>query len=143
MDSRPTWNEYFRKLTELTATRSTCERLHVGCILVKNNRIISQGYNGFLSGCSHVSHIIDGHEVATIHAEQNALIQASRVGVSLQGATLYCSMTPCYTCAKLIINAGIVRVVAKQDYQASTQTKRIFKETKVKLEILDRNITKY
>jgi dCMP deaminase len=83
------------------------------------------------------------HCIRTIHAEQNALIQASRVGVSLQGATLYCTMTPCYTCAKLIINAGIVRVVAKQDYQSATQSKKIFKETKVKLEILDKNITKY
>jgi dCMP deaminase len=83
------------------------------------------------------------HCIRTIHAEQNALIQASRVGVSLQGGTLYCTMTPCYTCAKLIINAGIVRVVAKQDYQASVQTKRIFKETKVKLDILNKTITKY
>jgi dCMP deaminase len=123
---------------------------------VKDKRILTTGYVGSPMGAKHCDEV--GHEmhkvthddgtetmhcIRTIHAEQNALIQASRVGVSLQGATLYCTMTPCYTCAKLIINAGIIRVVAKQDYQSAIQTKRIFKETKVKLEILDKKITKY
>ena len=125
-------------------------------MIVKDKRILTTGYVGSPMGakhCDEVGHEMhkvvhdDGREtmhcIRTIHAEQNALIQASRVGVSLEGATLYCTMTPCYTCAKLIINAGIVRVVARQDYQAAAQTKRIFKETKVKLEIQDKNITKY
>jgi dCMP deaminase len=153
---RPSWDQYFMELVETTGRRATCSRGRSGCVITKDKRILTTGYVGSPMGAKHCDEV--GHEmhkvthedgsesmhcIRTIHAEQNALIQASRVGLSLQGATLYCTMTPCYTCAKLIINAGIVRVVAKQDYQASTQTKRIFKETKVKLEILDKNITKY
>jgi dCMP deaminase len=153
---RPSWDEYFMELVETTGHRATCNRGRSGCVITKDKRILTTGYVGSPMGakhCDEVGHEIhkvthdDGtesmHCIRTIHAEQNALIQASRVGVSLQGATLYCTMTPCYTCAKLIINAGIVRVVAKQDYQSATQSKKIFKETKVKLEILDKNITKY
>ena len=82
MEKRPTWDKYFKELTQLTATRSSCNRLHVGCILVSNNRIVSQGYNGFLPGCPHESHIRYGHEMATIHAEQNAIIDCAKRGVS-------------------------------------------------------------
>lgn len=153
---RPSWDEYFMELVETTGHRATCNRGRSGCVITKDKRILTTGYVGSPMGAKHCDEV--GHEmhkvvhedgsetmhcIRTIHAEQNALIQASRVGVSLEGSTLYCTMTPCYTCAKLIINAGVVRVVAKQDYQASAQSKRIFKETKVKLEILDKNITKY
>jgi len=153
---RPSWDQYFMELVETTGHRATCNRGRSGCVIVKDKRILTTGYVGSPMGAKHCDEV--GHEmhkvthddgsetmhcIRTIHAEQNALIQASRVGVSLEGATLYCTMTPCYTCAKLIINAGIIRVVAKQDYQSAVQTKRIFKETKVKLEILDKNITKY
>ncbi len=154
--TRPSWDQYFMELVETIGHRATCNRGRSGCVITKDKRILTTGYVGSPQGAKHCDEV--GHEmhkvthddgtetmhcIRTIHAEQNALIQASRVGVSLQGATLYCTMTPCYTCAKLIINAGIIRVVAKQDYQASAQSKRIFKETKVKLEILDKNITKY
>lgn len=154
--TRPSWDQYFMELVDTTGHRATCNRGRSGCVITKDKRILTTGYVGSPMGAKHCDEV--GHEmhkvthddgtetmhcIRTIHAEQNALIQASRVGVSLQGATLYCTMTPCYTCAKLIINAGIVRVVAKQDYQSATQSKIIFKETKVKLEILDKNITKY
>ena len=144
------------ELVDTTGHRATCNRGRSGCVITKDKRILTTGYVGSPMGAKHCDEV--GHEmhkvthddgtetmhcIRTIHAEQNALIQASRVGVSLQGATLYCTMTPCYTCAKLIINAGIIRVVAKQDYQSALQTKRIFKETKVKLQILDKKITKY
>jgi dCMP deaminase len=155
-DVRPTWDEYFMELADTIGHRATCDRGRSGCVIVKDKRILTTGYVGSPMGakhCDEVGHEMhkvvhdDGREtmhcIRTIHAEQNALIQASRVGVSLQGGTLYCTMTPCYTCAKLIINAGIIRVVAKQDYQAAVQTKRIFKETKVKLDILNKTITKY
>lgn len=155
-DVRPTWDEYFMELADTIGHRATCDRGRSGCVIVKDKRILTTGYVGSPMGAKHcddVGHEMhkvvhdDGREtmhcIRTIHAEQNALIQASRVGVSLQGGTLYCTMTPCYTCAKLIINAGIIRVVAKQDYQAALQTKRIFKETKVKLDILNKEITKY
>lgn len=153
---RPSWDQYFMELVETTGHRATCNRGRSGCVITKDKRILTTGYVGSPQGVKHCDEV--GHEmhkvthddgtesmhcIRTIHAEQNALIQASRVGVSLQGSTLYCTMTPCYTCAKLIINAGIIRVVAKQDYQSSAQSKRIFKETKIKLEILDKNITKY
>ena len=153
---RPSWDQYFMELVETTGRRATCNRGRSGCVITKEKRILTTGYVGSPMGAKHCDEV--GHEmhkvthddgtetmhcIRTMHAEQNALIQASRVGVSLQGATLYCTMTPCYTCAKLIINAGIIKVVAKQDYQAALQTKRIFKETKVKLEILDKKITKY
>ena len=77
-------NEYFKEIVIITSTRSPCERLHVGCLLVKDNRIVSQGYNGFLSGLPHISHIVDGHETATIHTEQNAIIDCAKRGVSCE-----------------------------------------------------------
>ena len=82
--SRPTWDEYFKQIVNVTATRSPCKRLQVGCLLVKENRIISQGYNGFLPGCDHFSIVRDGHEHSTVHAEQNAADCAKRGGVVLQ-----------------------------------------------------------
>ena len=117
MDIRPTWNEYFRKLTELTATRSTCERLHVGCILVKNNRIVSQGYNGFLSGCEHKSITRDGHEQATLHAEQNAICDCSKRGVSCKGCIAYITHYPCIICARILLACGIKEIKYINDYK--------------------------
>ncbi len=80
--ARPTWNEYFKEIVQVTAKRSPCDRLHVGCILVKENRIVSQGYNGFLPGADHRSVVRDGHEQATVHAEQNAIVDCAKRGVS-------------------------------------------------------------
>ncbi len=79
---RPTWDEYFKSIVQVCATRSSCNRLHVGCLLVKDNRIISQGYNGFLPGCPHESIVRNNHEQATLHAEQNALMDCAKRGVS-------------------------------------------------------------
>ena len=79
---RPTWDEYFKKIVMVTSERSPCERLQVGCVLVVDNRIVSQGYNGFISGCPHDSIVRDGHEQATLHAEQNAIIDCAKRGVS-------------------------------------------------------------
>ena len=90
--------------------------MHVGCLLVKNNRIISQGYNGFLSGCSHKSHIIDGHEVATVHAEQNAIVDCAKRGVSCDGCTAYVTHYPCLNCAKILLSAGITEILYINDY---------------------------
>ncbi len=154
--SRPSWDEYFMSLAEVVGSRGTCDRGKSGCVIVKDKQILTTGYVGSPMGlphCDEVGHEMhkvthaDGtetmHCIRTVHAEQNAMIQAARVGISLQGATLYCKMTPCYVCAKLIINAGIIRVVAAKDYHASVQSKRVFKEAKVKLEILDKNVEQY
>ncbi len=115
--SRPTWNDYFRDIVLCTAKRSTCSRLNVGCILVKDNRIISQGYNGSLSGHPHKSVVIDNHEIATIHAEQNSLIDCAKRGVSCYGCTAYITHFPCIHCLKLLIQAGIQTIYYIHDYK--------------------------
>jgi dCMP deaminase len=114
---RPTWDEYFKEITQVTATRSPCERLHVGCVLVSDNRIISQGYNGFLSGCDHYSIIRDGHEQATVHAEQNAVTDCAKRGVSSLGCTAYITHYPCIICCRIMLAAGIKCIKYIHDYK--------------------------
>ena len=114
---RPSWNEYFCEIVTATAKRSPCKRLHVGCLLTKNNRIISQGYNGFLPGCPHNSIIRDGHEQATIHAEQNALCDCAKRGVPTIGCTAYITHFPCLICARLLLAAGISKIYYMNDYK--------------------------
>ena len=117
---RPTWDEYFIDITLAVARRSTCQRAQVGAVIVKDKRILTTGYNGAPKGLPHCleigCEIVDGHCVRTLHAEQNAIIQAALHGVSLEGGTIYTTHQPCHTCAKMIINAGIVRVVYAGDY---------------------------
>jgi dCMP deaminase len=117
---RPSWDDYFMDISLQVAKRSTCDRLRVGAIIVKDRRILTTGYNGAPAGlphCDEVGHLmIDGHCVRTLHAEQNAIIQAALHGVSVQGSTLYVTHQPCLTCAKMIINAGIRRVVYGGQY---------------------------
>lgn len=120
---RQTWNEYFMDLAHLVSTRSTCDRLHVGAVLTKDKNIIATGYNGSPAGmphCDDVGHEMeDGHCVRTIHAEQNALIQAAKHGHSTKDSTLYITHSPCYTCSKLIITAGITNVYFHQEFRKS------------------------
>lgn len=117
---RPSWDEYFLQIAFTVAQRSTCDRAHVGCVLVRDRRILATGYNGAPAGlphCDDVGHLmVDGHCVRTLHAEQNALIQAALHGVSTEGATAYVTHQPCLTCAKMLINAGIRRVVYAGNY---------------------------
>ena len=108
--SRPSWDEYFKEIVLLTKTRSPCHRLQVGCLLVKDNRIISQGYNGFLPGCPHESIIRDNHEQATLHAEQNALMDCAKRGVSCEGSTAYITHYPCIICTRLLLAGGIKKI---------------------------------
>jgi dCMP deaminase len=114
---RPSWDEYFKEIVQVTAKRSPCDRLHVGCILVKENRIVSQGYNGFLPGCSHTSIVRDGHEQATVHAEQNAIADCAKRGVSCEGCTAYITHYPCIICCRLLIAAGICSIAYINDYK--------------------------
>ena len=116
-DKRPTWDEYFCEIARVTARRSSCERLSVGCVLVKNNRIVSQGYNGFIAGFPHRSIVREDHEQATIHAEQNAIVDCSRRGVSCNEATAYITHFPCLNCMKLLIASGITTVKYINDYK--------------------------
>ena len=117
MSERPTWDEYFIAIVKVTALRSPCERLQVGCLLVNENRIISQGYNGFLPGCSHRSVLRDGHEQATVHAEQNAIADCAKRGVSCAGATAYITHYPCIICTRLLIASGIKHIKYVHDYK--------------------------
>lgn len=117
---RPSWDDYFMATALLLATRSNCSRLHVGCVLVSQgghkNRIVSAGYNGFIAGAPHNSRVRDGHEQATVHAEQNAITDAARRGVSILGTAAYVSHFPCIHCAKLLAASGIVRIKYHFDY---------------------------
>ena len=126
---RPSWDEYFIEIMDAIAKRATCDRGRSGCVIAKDKRVVSTGYVGSPAGCSHCDEA--GHEMHTVvqedgtqsrhcirtaHAEQNAIAQAARNGVATDGATLYCKMTPCYVCAKMIINSGIKRVVVMHTF---------------------------
>ena len=119
-DSRPSWDDYFIAAAILIASRSSCQRLNVGCVIVSGgehkNRIIAAGYNGYLAGAAHKSCVRDGHEMATVHAEQNAISDAARRGVSVNGATAYITHFPCVNCAKILASAGIRAVKYRHDY---------------------------
>ncbi len=119
-DERPSWNEYFMNVAHEVAKRSTCERAQVGAVIVKDKRILTTGYNGSPRGlphCTEVGCLMDnGHCVRTLHAEQNAIIVAALHGVITEGATIYITHQPCFLCAKMIINAGIVQIVYDQEY---------------------------
>jgi len=153
---RPSWDEYFSHLANLVGERGTCDRGHCGALVTKDRRIVSTGYAGSPSGtvhCDEVGHEMhtvtheDGSEskhcIRTTHAEQNAICQAARFGIALDGGTLYTKMAPCYACAKMIINAGIRRVVCSQDYQSSARSKEIFKEVGIEFVLLDDKVTEY
>lgn len=117
---RPTWDEYFMATALLIASRSACGRLHVGCVLVsggaQRNRIVAAGYNGYLPGAPHRSRVRDSHEQGTVHAEQNAIADAARRGVSVEGATAYISHFPCIGCAKILAAAGVRTIKYHFDY---------------------------
>lgn len=117
---RPSWDEYFISTAILMASRSSCRRLNVGCVIVSTgehkNRIIAAGYNGFLPGAPHESCVRDNHEMATVHAEQNAISDAARRGVSVNGATAYITHFPCINCAKILAAAGISSIKYLHDY---------------------------
>ncbi|MEJ5253279.1 MAG: hypothetical protein HPY54_00805 [Chthonomonadetes bacterium] len=119
-DTRPSWDEYFMRIAKEVATRATCPRRSVGAVIVLDRRILTTGYNGAPHGLAHCTEvgckIVDGHCQRALHAEQNAILQAALNGVSTRGATVYVTCQPCNACAKMIINAGIVRVVFEGDY---------------------------
>ncbi|MEW5722275.1 MAG: cytidine/deoxycytidylate deaminase family protein [Thermodesulfobacteriota bacterium] len=126
--ARPSWDEYFFQITDLVSTRSTCLRRKVGAVLVRDKRILATGYNGAPQGLAHCEEVgclrqAEGipsgqrHELCrAIHAEQNAIIQAARHGVSTVGAILYCTTQPCIICTKMLINAGVKEIYFRQSY---------------------------
>jgi len=143
---RPSWDDYFLNLADTVSERATCNRGRSGCVIVKDKQILVTGYVGSPRGlphCDDVGHLFrktiheDGsvtqHCVRTVHAEQNAICQAARRGIALDGSTLYCRMTPCRTCAMLIINCGIVRVVCERRYHDGAETEEMFKQVGIEL----------
>ena len=137
MAKRPNWDEYFLKLAMLASERSTCPRMHCGCVLVKNKNVIATGYNGSIPGDDHCEDVgcllIDNHCVRTVHAEMNALIQAAKRGHAVDGAAAYVTNMSCTTCAKALISAGVKRIVVFSDYHDTLATE-FFKKAKVIVE---------
>jgi len=131
MENRPDWNTYFKEIVQVTSKRSPCDRLKVGCLIVKDNRIISQGYNGFLPGCPHKSIIRNDHEQATIHAEQNALCDCAKRGVSCNDATAYITHYPCLICTRLLIASGICEIKYIDDYRNDDLVEYFIKQKNV------------
>jgi dCMP deaminase len=121
MSVRTSWDEYFMEIARQVASRATCDRKHVGALLVRDRIILSTGYNGSIRGmphCDEVGHLMEnGHCVATVHAEANAVLQAARTGVRIEGSALYTTASPCWPCFKLVANAGILRIVYGEFYR--------------------------
>lgn len=153
---RPTWDEYFMEISRTVAKRATCDRGRSGCVIARDRQLLVTGYVGSPRGlphCDDVGHQMkkvmhdDGHItqhcVRTVHAEQNAICQAARLGIPLEGATLYCKMTPCRTCAMLIINCGIERVVCEQKYHAGAESEEMFRQAGIALEFFSEDVVKY
>jgi len=153
---RPTWDEYFMELANTAARRATCDRGRSGCVIVRDRQVLVTGYVGSPKGlphCDDIGHLMkqvihdDGsitqHCMRTVHAEQNAITQAARRGIALDGGTLYCRMTPCRTCAMLIINCGIERVVCEHRYHAGTESEEMFLQAGVRLEYMNDDVLHY
>ena len=153
---RPSWDEYFMEIANTVAQRATCDRGRSGCVIVRNKQLLVSGYVGSPNGMPHCDDVghqmkktihedgnITNHCVRTIHAEQNAICQAAKLGIALEGATLYCRMTPCRTCAMLIINCGIKRVVCEKKYHAGAESEEMFKQVGIKLEFIHEEVLQY
>ncbi len=155
-EKRPSWDDYFLGLMDEVGTRATCNRGRSGCIIVRDRQIVCTGYVGSPPGfphCDEVGHLMkevveeDGkskmHCVRTIHAEQNAICQAAKYGISLKGSTLYCKMEPCRVCAMLIISVGITKVIAKKKYHAAQETREMFAHARIELIVVEDKVEQY
>jgi dCMP deaminase len=153
---RPDWEEYFLRIMDTVATRANCDRGRSAALIVKGKRIVATGYVGAPAGlptCDEIGHLIKiayderggqhKHCVRTTHAEMNAIAQAARYGTPIEGATIYTSMTPCLDCTKLLINAGIARVVCRRRYHADHDSVRILSEAGVALSVLSPDTQEY
>ncbi|MCX6808977.1 MAG: cytidine/deoxycytidylate deaminase family protein [Candidatus Berkelbacteria bacterium] len=153
---RPSWDEYFMSMMEAISLRSTCDRGRSGCVITKDHQVLATGYVGSAAGddhCDDVGHLYqkrlnpDGttsnHCVRTVHAEQNALCQAAKRGVALEGGTLYCRMTPCPVCARMIVNCGIKRVVAQKRYHDGKYAEELFQKCGVTLDHMFDELEQY
>jgi len=122
------WDDYFMSIALLASCRSPCERLHVGCVIVKNKRIVSTGYNGFLPGANHISRVQDDHEQSIIHSEVNAISDGAKRGVSVDGAKIYITHFPCINCFRSIAACGIKEVYYLYDYKNNPIVEELAKD---------------
>ncbi|MBI2443979.1 MAG: cytidine/deoxycytidylate deaminase family protein [Candidatus Magasanikbacteria bacterium] len=154
--TRPSWDKYFMEVVRAVATRATCDRGRSGCVIARDKQILVTGYVGAPRGlphCDDVGHQMkrvtheDGriteHCLRTTHAEQNALVQAAKLGIAIAGGTLYCKMTPCPACAKMIVNAGLARVVCEKRYHAGGESEAMFRQVGLELDYFDESVEKY
>jgi len=153
---RPSWDEYFMEVCNAISKRATCDRGRSGCVIARDHQVLATGYVGAPAGlphCDEVGHQMrkvlheDGstsqHCVRTVHAEQNAICQAAKRGVSIDGATVYCRMTPCRTCAMMLINCGISRIVCERRYHDAAESEAMLQEAGVELEYVHDEVQKY
>lgn len=154
--TRPSWDDYFIEISKTVASRATCDRGRSGCVIVRDKQILVTGYVGAATGlphCDDAGHQMktvvheDGHSsqhcVRTVHAEQNAITQAAKLGISVNQSTLYCKMTPCRTCAMLIINCGIKRVVCEKKYHAGGESEELFIIAGIELVFQNNEVEQY
>ncbi|MBF0429750.1 MAG: cytidine/deoxycytidylate deaminase family protein [Fibrobacteria bacterium] len=154
--SRPSWDDYFMEVAHAISKRATCDRGKSGCVIARDKQLLVSGYVGSPLGFAHCDDVghqikkvthetgeVTEHCVRTVHAEQNAICQAAKLGVSIKGATLYCRMTPCRTCAMLIINCGICRVVCERKYHAGGESEEMFKNAGIDLEYKHQEVQDY
>jgi dCMP deaminase len=153
---RPSWDDYFMEVADAISKRATCDRAKSGCVIAKDKQILATGYVGSPIGfphCDEVGHelrksfnedgTISQHCIRTVHAEQNAICQAAKRGISIEGATVYCRMTPCRVCAMLLINCGIKRIYAERKYHTGGESEKMFKKAKIRLDYKFNELQKY
>ena len=155
-NNRPSWDDYFLELADAASKRATCNRGRSGCVIVRDKQVLATGYVGSPIGlphCDDVGHLMkkviqengetSEHCVRTVHAEQNAICQAAKRGISIEGATVYQRMTPCRTCAMLWINCGIKKIVCERKYKLAEESEQLLAEAGVKLEYKYNEIQPY
>ena len=153
---RPSWDDYFLELADAASKRATCDRGRSGCVIVRDKQVLVTGYVGSPTGlphCDDVGHLIrritdengetSEHCLRTVHSEQNAICQAAKRGISIAGATIYTRMTPCRTCAMLLINCGIERVVCERKYHQGDESESMLAEAGVELEYKHGEVQQY
>ena len=155
-NTRPSWDDYFMEVANAISKRATCDRGKSGCVIARNRQLIVSGYVGSPTGfphCDDAGHQIKKvthengdmteHCMRTVHAEQNAICQAARIGVSISSATIYTRMTPCRICAMLLINCGIKRVVCERRYHQGEESERMFKEAGIQIDYMHDEVQQY
>lgn len=147
ISTRMSWNEFFASQSRVMALRSTCPRLAVGCVIVRDKRMIASGYNGSITGDVHCTDtsckIVDGHCIRAIHAEQNALLQCARFGIATQDADIYVTHLPCLSCTKSIIQAGIKHVYFEEEYRPDPYARELFEKAGIPVTRVKSNLLQF